>query len=219
MMAIAFFDLDRTLISKNSATLWLRFERKAGRISMRRTLWALGWVVRYSLGATELTEAIKQTVATLKGQSEAEMRARVAIFYEEWIRSIYRPGARETVERHRQQGDRLVLLTSSSNYMSEHVCRDLGLDDHLCNRFEVDPDGLYTGRAIEPLSFGQGKVELATAYAAQHRLPLGESTFYTDSHSDLPMLEAVGHPVAVHPDPRLRRTARKRGWPVVGWAM
>ena len=214
---IAFFDLDRTLISRNSATLWIRFELAAGRISHVQALRALSWVVRYTIGIGNMTDAIRRSVATIAGQREDEMRERATRFYEELVRPLYRPGAYDSLREHRAAGDRLVLLTSSSNYVSELVCRDLGLDDYVSNRFEVDGDGRYTGRAIEPLCFGAGKVLLAERYATAHGVSLAEAVFYTDSLSDLPMLEAVGRPIAVHPDPRLRRLVRQRGWPTLEW--
>jgi len=215
--SIAFFDLDKTLINRNSATLWIRFELAARRITRWQALQGLGWVIRYSLGAADMTDAIRQSVVTLRGQREDEMRRRADAFYDEMLRGLYRPGAFDAIERHRRSGERLVLLTSSSNYVSERVCADLGLDGHLSNRFEVDEAGCYTGRAIEPLCFGDGKVVLARRYAASQGAELADCSFYTDSHSDLPMLEAVGRPVAVHPDPRLRRLARRRRWPTVDW--
>jgi len=215
--AIAFFDLDKTLIRRNSATLWVRFERAGGRMSGRQALQAMSWLLRYSVGGVDMAEPIRRGAAALAGQREADMRERVGRFYAELVRPLFRPGARAAVQAHRQAGDRVVLLTSSSNYVSELVCRDLGLDDYVCNRLEVDPTGCYTGRTLEPLCFGPGKVVLAERYVRQHGTALANAAFYTDSHSDVPMLEAVGRPVAVHPDPRLRRLARKRGWPTVNW--
>ena len=214
---VAFFDLDKTLISRNSATLWIRFELAAGRVTRWQALHALTYVVRYSLGAVDMEDAIRRSVASIAGQPEAELRERALRFYDALVRPIYRPGAAAAIAAHRAAGDRLVLLTSSSNYVSELVCRDLELDDYLCNRFEVDADGRYTGRPIEPLCFGSGKVELAARHAERSQLSLADAVFYTDSISDLPMLEAVGRPVAVHPDPRLRRAARQRGWEIVEW--
>jgi HAD superfamily hydrolase (TIGR01490 family) len=214
---IAFFDLDKTLIRRNSATLWVRFELAAGRMRWRDALQAFSWILRYSVAAVDMAEPIRRGAAALAGQREADMRERVRGFYEDLIRPLYRPGAWVAVHAHRAAGDRLVLLTSSSNYMSELVCRELGLDDYVCNRLEVDRAGCYTGQACEPLCFGAGKLVLAERYAATLGCSLGEATFYTDSHSDLPMLEAVGYPVAVHPDPRLRRLARQRRWPTVNW--
>ena len=216
-MAIAFFDLDKTLIARNSATLWIRFEWDAGNATVRQAAWALTWVVRYGLGIGDLTKPIRETVALIGGQPEAAMLPRVEDFHRRFVRPIYRADGRAAVEHHRSAGDRLVLLTSASNYLSELVCTDLGLDAYLANRFEVDADGLYTGRTIEPLCYGPGKVELARRFAAEHGDSLDEATFYSDSASDLPMLEAVGKPVAVTPDPRLRRAARRGGWPIVEW--
>lgn len=214
---LAFFDLDKTLISRNSATLWIRFELSAGRVTRWQALQALAYVVRYNLGSVDLADAIRRSVATIAGQPEVEVRERAQVFYERLVRPLYRPGARTAIDAHRRAGDRLVLLTSSSNYMSEMVCRDLGIDDYVCNRFEVDAAGCYTGRAVEPLCFGAGKVQLATRHAERLGFSLADAAFYTDSVSDLPMLEAVGRPVAVHPDPRLRRVAKRRGWELVDW--
>ena len=218
-MAVAFFDLDRTLICRNSATLWIKFELAERRISWRQALRAGGWVLRYSLGAVDLGEPIRRTVASMAGQTEADVAARTARFHAEAVRPLYRPGARVAVARHRDAGDRVVLLTSSSNYVGEAVCEDLGLDACVCNRFEVDAQGRYTGRAFEPLCFGPGKVALAERYLASCGERLSASTFYSDSHSDLPMLEAVGFPVVVDPDPRLRRHARRCGWPIEDWGV
>jgi phosphoserine phosphatase len=111
----------------------------------------------------------------------------------------------------------VVLLTSASNYLSEPVMRELGLDGFICNRLLVDDDGRFTGEAVEPLCFGPGKVTLAERWARSVGATLADTVFYSDSHSDLPMLEAAGHAVVVHPDPRLRRVARQRGWPTVDW--
>ncbi|MDX2165960.1 MAG: HAD family hydrolase [Deltaproteobacteria bacterium] len=217
MSAIAFFDLDKTLISRNSATLWIRAELAAGRVTTWQALHALTYAARYSLGFVAIDETIRRSIATVAGQPEAPMRDRAQAFYRQSVRPLFRPGARAAIDAHRAAGERLVLLTSSSNYMSELTCAELGLDDFICNHFEIDADGRYTGRAIEPLCYGAGKVALATRYAAAHGAALQTATFYTDSFADLPMLEVVGRPVAVNPDPKLRRAARRRGWPVVDW--
>jgi HAD superfamily hydrolase (TIGR01490 family) len=214
---VAFFDLDKTVICQNSATLWIRFELAERRITRWQAMRAATWVLRYSLGAVALADAIRRTVTSLAGQLEAEVAERTERFHATIVRPLYRPGALATLARHRAAGDRLVLLTSSSTYLSHAVTRDLGFDDYVSNRFEVDAGGRYTGRLHEPLCFGPGKVVLAERYARAHATSLAHCTFYSDSHSDLPMLEAVGHPVVIDPDPRLRRCARRRGWPVEDW--
>jgi phosphoserine phosphatase len=94
----------------------------------------------------------------------------------------------------------------------------LGLDHSLCNRFEVDGRGLHTGRPLGALCYGHGKVAHAEAYARERGVALESCAFYTDSYTDLPVLERVGRPVAVHPDPRLARVAKRRGWRVEDWS-
>lgn len=214
---VAFFDLDKTLISRNSATLWLRHEWDAGRIGLGRTVQAAGWLLRYSLGVADLHEPIRRAVALIRGQVEAEIRERTLRFYEQRLRTLYRPGARDAVHAHQAAGDLVVLLTSASSYLSEPVARDLRLDGYVCNRLLVDEAGRFTGTIEEPICYGPGKVTLAERFVRTVGLTLADTVFYSDSHTDLPMLEAAGRAVVVHPDPRLRRVARRRGWETVDW--
>lgn len=212
---IAFFDLDRTVLACNSATLWIRRETRLGFIRRGDAARAAVWVGLYQLGFARIEAAIGDAIATLEGADEAALRGRTADFWSE-ISNQIRPGARAAIDRHRAEGHHLYLLTSSSNYMSEPVVQALALDGALCTRFEVR-DGVFTGRAEGPLCYGPGKVEHARALADRLGASLADAAFYTDSYSDLPMMEAVGRPVAVHPDPRLSRHARRRGWPVEDW--
>jgi len=217
MGAVAFFDLDRTLLAVNSATLWLREEVRGGNVRPLEALKALGWLARYSLGSADMEDAMIATIATLEGRNEREVAARTESFYERVVRGQVRPGGRAAIEAHRAKGDAVVLLTSSSRYLSSLFARDLGLDDFLCTLVEVDAQGLFTGRPIGRPCFGAGKVDAANAFLATRGVSLADCTFYTDSASDVPMLEVVGRPVAVSPDPRLARIARARGWPVLDW--
>ncbi len=216
-MSVAFFDLDKTLLARNSGALWVKAELRAGNISRAQAFRAWTWLARYSLGFARLEEAITASIATLKGLEEARIRARTLEFYEREVRHLVRPHARPVLEKHRALGEKLVLLTSSTNYLSEPVSAELGLDDFLCNRMEVDAEGRYTGRPLGVLCYGAGKVEAAEAFVAPLGIKLRDCAFYTDSASDLPMLEAVGRPVVVNPDVRLRRIARQRHWVVEDW--
>ncbi len=209
-MAIAFFDLDRTLISRNSGSLWVRSELRLGFVTRWQALRAAGWLTRYHLGFADLDQAIRAAVETLNGTEEGALRTRTLEFYEREVKSLVRPGGLDALESHRAAGDALVLLTTSSNYLSEPIGADLGLDDWLCNRFETE-DGAFTGRPLEPLCYGPGKRTLAAAYAAERDVDLADCAFYTDSYSDLPVMEVVGRPVAVNADPRLKRLAHQRG--------
>jgi HAD superfamily hydrolase (TIGR01490 family) len=214
--AIAFFDVDKTLLSVNSATLWLNRELRLGHLSRTQVLRAGFWVALYGLGFAKMEDVLARAVKSLHGKSEREVVLRTLAFWQEEVRATIRPGARAAVAAHKASGDLVFLLTSSSNYLSAPISDELSLDGFLANRFVVQ-DGAFTGSFYEPLCFGHGKVAHARVAAEKLNVRLEECAFYTDSFSDLPMMEAVGRPVAVHPDPRLRRAAHKRGWPIVDW--
>ena len=216
-VAIAFFDLDKTLLAFNSASRWVRSEVRGGHLGLRQAFEAFVWIARYHLGFADVDAGVRLAIGTLAGQPEKILEARTLAFYEHEIRGRFRPGALTVLAEHRHAGDSLVLLSSTSPYLSRPVCAELGLDDFLCTRFGVDGNGNFTGRAVEPLCFGPGKVVHAEKYAAQRGLALERCAYYADSMADVPMLQKVGRAVAVNPDQRLRRVAHARGWPVVDW--
>jgi len=119
-----------------------------------------------------------------------------------------------TVAAHRRAGHLLVILTSATRYLAEPVAADLGIEHLLVTQLLVR-DGRFTGEAVRPLCYGEGKTYWAERFAAAQGVDLGRSYFYTDSITDLPVLERVGEPRIVNPDPRLRRVAGRRGWPVL----
>ena len=216
LVPIAFFDFDETLIVGNSGNLWIRRELRSGHITRLQALRAASWMVRYRLGFASMEEALRTAIRSLAGTEEGTLRQRTRDFYEEEVRQLYRVGAREAVDQHRAGGEACVLLTASSLYLSELVSADLHLDGVLCNRFRVH-NGIHTGESEGELCFGAGKLRYAESYARKQGVSLDACTFYTDSYSDLPVLEQVGAPVLVNPDRRLRREAKARGWRVVEW--
>lgn len=217
-VGIAFFDVDKTVLSVNSARLWVKREVRTGRLSKALAAKAAVWLILYELGFARIEKVIEDAVRTLEGQDEAELVSRVEIFFEEEVRAQIRPGALRAVKRHRTRGDAIALLTSSSNYLGHHVAEAVGAEHLLSNAFETDTSGRFTGTPVFPLCFGPGKLVHAEKLAETLGCELSGCTFYTDSFSDVPVLERVGYPVAVHPDPRLRRAALKKGWPIEVWA-
>jgi HAD superfamily hydrolase (TIGR01490 family) len=216
-MRLAFFDLDRTLLSVNSGTLWVRREVALGHISKRQAMRAMWWLARYQLGFASGEDMVAEAVSHLRGTPSDALRARTERFYETEVRHTFRPGALEHVERHRRAGDRLVMLTSSSNYLSHLAAKELGFDSVLCNVLQVGADGLHTGLVEGRVCFGEGKLVHARAEAERCQATLEKAVFYTDSFSDVPVMEAVGSAVAVNPDPRLKRHAARRRWSIVDW--
>lgn len=216
-MRLAFFDLDRTILSVNSGGRWLRREVAQGFLAKRTALMAMVWLLRYELGFANGEDMVAKAVAHTVGSSAPELEQRTRAFFEAEVRQTYRPGALAAIDQHRRGGDRLVMLTSSSNYLSELVAGDLCFDEVLCNRLEVDPHGRHTGRVVGRVCFGAGKLFHAQQACARHGVALRDCAFYTDSFSDRLVLEVVGRPVAVNPDPRLKRRAGRQGWAVVDW--
>ena len=216
-MAAAFFDLDRTVIADNSGLLYARWERRHGRISRRQLAQTVLWGGLYHFALVDLEAAFTRALSHYKGVEDAELRARTQAFFDSTVADLLLPGAAAAIAYHRERGEPTILLTNSSSYLAEAASAAFGLDHWLANRFTRDAEGRLDGHFEAPLCYGHGKVLRASAFAAERGIDLGRCTFYTDSLTDLPMLECVGQPRVVQPDPRLRRVARKRGWPILDW--
>jgi HAD superfamily hydrolase (TIGR01490 family) len=210
----AFFDIDGTLIARNSAPLYMRHLRRTGRARRRdvaRTLYYLG---RYKLGLLDIDRAVTVSLGWIRGRDEAAVQTDCREWYGNVIRPFVYPAMAATVEAHRRAGHVLALLTSATRYLAEPLAADLRIEHLLVTQLLV-ADGCFTGEAVRPVCYGAGKTFWAERFAAEHALSLAHSYFYTDSITDLPLLERVGEPRVVNPDPRLRRMAHRRGWPIL----
>lgn len=211
----ALFDLDRTLLSVNSGTLWIRAEYRAGRLPVGAALRAMWWIARYSIGRADMTYAFEAAGSSVQGLSEELLAERTRAWFDAEIRDTLRPGVPAVLAAHREAGERLVLATSGTRYIAALAVEAYGLDEAISTRFEVE-DGVFTGR-IAALAYGEHKLHRAREWAEAVGVDLADCAFYTDSVSDLALLEAVGRPVVVAPDRPLARLARERGWPVADW--
>lgn len=208
--------MDKTVLAVNSGTLWLRYLVTHREITARDLARALWWLALYQLALIDGEFVTAEVASTIRGQREDEMRRTCNHWFAADVAPHITAGATARVAHHRAQGHLLAVLSSSSPYASEPLGARLGIPHVLCTRLGV-ADGVFTGAVAGPVCFGRGKVLVAEAFAREQGVDLSESWFYTDSYSDLPMLERVGHPVAVNPDLRLRRHARARSWPILTW--
>ncbi len=215
---VAFFDVDKTLLDANTASLWLRREVRLGHMSRWTAVRGAFWLALYTLGAARMERIITDALSVLSEVLESAIVDRTTRFFHEEVRSLIRPRALEAIAAHRERGDAIYLLTTGSTYLSEMIATELGLDGFLCNKLEV-VEGRFTGRVHPPLCYGDGKVAHAKVLADELGVDLEECAFYTDSFSDLPMLLAVGTPIVVNPDVRLRRYARRQGWTIEDWSI
>jgi len=208
----AFFDLDGTLIARNSAPLYMQHLRKIGRARRRdlaRAFYYVGW---YKLGLLDIDRAVAVTLEWIRGLDEAAVRADCDAWYARTVRGYVYPAMAATVTAHRAAGHVPVIVTSATRYLADPLARDLGIEHVLVTQLLV-AEGVFTGEAVRPVCYGKGKVHWAERFADAQAIDLGRSYFYTDSITDLPLLERVGEPRVVNPDPRLARTAARRGWP------
>jgi HAD superfamily hydrolase (TIGR01490 family) len=120
------------------------------------------------------------------------------------------------VQQHRERGERVYIVSATLQEIVEHIADDLGFDGAIGSTCEI-VDGVYTGRSLRA-AHGDGKAAALQQLAETEGIDLAASTAYSDSYSDVPFLEAVGHPVAANPDRKLRHIAVERGWPVVDFA-
>jgi len=217
MRAAAFFDLDRTLVPFNSAMRYARWEHRAGRLATRHLVRSGVWLALYHLSLVDMTRAYEQAVSLYRGTHEHELDARTRRWFGDEIEGALLPEARVAIDLHRAAGRPVVILSSTSSYMARVATERWGFDDWIANHLPCDAEGRLTGGVGRPICYGPGKVEHARRWAAERDVDLAASWFYSDSRSDLPMLEAVGAPQVVNPDPRLGLVARRRGWPVHRW--
>ncbi len=216
METAAFFDMDRTLLDASSGRLYMQALIKMGRVSMAQRLQMLWWAALYVLGRLDLGEVLVTMLQRHHMDEPVETTWELTRrWFDEMVRPRVVPLGRERVEWHRAQGHRVVLVTASTEFAARALGEYLDMDV-LATRLVVR-DGKLTGEVIPPFCYGKGKVYWVEKYAAEHDVDLSRSWFYTDSISDLPLLERVGHPVAINPDWRLRRLARRRGWPIEYW--
>jgi HAD superfamily hydrolase (TIGR01490 family) len=216
-MRAALFDMDRTLVRKETASLYVRFQRELGEARRRDLLRVTYWVAQYTLGIIDAPEVAARALRSVEGTSEAAMAARCDDWFRRWVEPHVCDLGRRAVERHRARGDLLAIVTGASPYVARPLGRRLGITNIVASELEVDGDGRFTGRFVAPLCIGHGKVERTRRFAAELGFALEEATFYSDSYTDLPLLELVAEPIVVNPDPRLRRIAVRRGWRVETW--
>jgi HAD superfamily hydrolase (TIGR01490 family) len=212
--AAAFFDLDKTLMAGSSGMQFARVATRQGIVSRRQLA---GWAVehlRYRLRGTtdERTADVLRVARDLISGVPAKTIDRMAPeVMAEILPRVY-PQMLDEVHDHQDAGRATFIVSAAGNGVVELLAQVLGMEGGIGTRYEVGADGNFTGRFDGPFVYGPGKVEAMEAFAAEHGIDLDASFAYSDSLSDLPMLEAVGNPVVVNPDPPLAQLARERGW-------
>lgn len=214
---VAFFDLDKTLIKENSGVLWAKNELKSGNLTRLGMVKILVWNLLYHYSMLDIEAVMKKLILNYVGQSEAELKNRTYVWFEKFVAKRLRSDAKAKMREHSEKGHLNVILTNATSYEAEIAAQLWGFDDWIANPLMVDEKGKITGEIQKPMCFGQGKIYYAKLWAEKNGYELESTYFYTDSYSDLEMMEWVDHPYSVTPDPKLRNESQKRNWPILEW--
>ena len=216
--SICLFDLDHTLLPLDSDHAWGEFTTRLGWTDAQTFAQRNDDFYRqYQQGELDIHAYVRfATQAARERGLKASAEAHHA-FMREVIGPAIRPQATALVQRHREQGDRLLIVTATNEFVTAPIAQAFGIDTLIAVQLERDPSGELTGRITGTPSFGAGKVVRLQQWLENQGLTWSgiRSTFYSDSINDLPLLEKVNHPVATNPDARLRTLAQERGWPIL----
>jgi HAD superfamily hydrolase (TIGR01490 family) len=212
----AFFDLDKTIVSRSSSLALGRPLYRAGMVSRGQLMrGAYAQLVYLLIGADEeRMERLKEGMLQLtKGWDRGQVERLVQDVMLEVIDPFVYQEALDLIAEHRAAGRHIYIVSSSPEEVVRPLARHFGVSGVIATRAQVGPDNRYTGE-LEFYAYGRQKADAIRAMAERSGVELKHSYAYTDSITDVPMLEAVGHPVAVNPDRELRHLAEERGWEI-----
>jgi HAD superfamily hydrolase (TIGR01490 family) len=213
----AFFDLDKTLMAGSSGMHFGRAAFRSGLVGRRQLLVWGAEQLRFRLRGTTDERAVRlldEVKELLSGVPERDIERLVPELLSSVLPRVY-PQMLEEVYAHQDAGRPTFIVSAAGDGLVALLAQVLGMDGGIGTRYAVDGDGRLTGELDGPFMYGEGKVEAVRRFAAEHDIYLEASWAYSDSVSDLPMLRAVGIPVAVNPDEELARVAQEEGWRVM----
>jgi HAD superfamily hydrolase (TIGR01490 family) len=217
-LKIALFDLDHTLLPIDSDYCWGEFTQQIGWtdpvVFKRRND---EFYAHYVAGTLDVHDYVRFAVEALRQRGEAAYREAHARFMREWITPNLHPAALELVRSHQRQGDTVAIVTATNELVTRPIAAAFGVPELIAVELERDASGWITGEIAGVPSMRDGKVVRVTQWLAARGLDWAdvETTFYSDSMNDVPLLERVDHPVATNPDARLRTLALERGWRIL----
>lgn len=214
--AAAFFDLDKTLLAKSSTLAYAKPLYQSGMLNRRDVMKsAYGQFVYLVAGAndSQMDQMRAYMSELVKGWDVDNVKAIVSEALDNVIQPIVYSEALKLFDEHHQAGRDVIVISSSGTEVIEPICEMLGADKAIGTQVAIE-DGKYTGEILF-YAYGEGKAEAIRALAEDEGYDLSQCFAYSDSITDLPMLDAVGHPVATNPDKELRELAKERVWPVL----
>jgi len=214
-MTLAIFDLDNTLLGGDSDHAWGEFVCEQGLVDAAVFGEKNDLFYRdYQQGSLNIETYLRFVLSVLAGRTEEEVGELHRQFMAQKIEPMMLPKALALLDKHRRQGDRLLIITATSAFVTRPIAERLGVSEILACEAEIK-GGRFSGAPSGIPTYREGKVKRLQEWLLEQDESLQGACFYSDSHNDLPLLELVDKPVAVDPDPVLAETARDRGWPVI----
>jgi HAD superfamily hydrolase (TIGR01490 family) len=211
---IAFFDLDRTILSANSGAVLVRMAYKKGLLSTRSLISAIYQSYLYKFNLRETDQIISKMGSWVKGFPEESLNNLSDLIVNDLLIDSIRPEIYKEISFHKERYAEVVLLSSALAPICNPIGKHLGMDQIICTSMEVI-NGVLTGEPIGKFCFGEEKVFRLIDYCQKNSVDPNNSWYYGDSISDLPVLSAVGIPVCVNPDKKLIKAAKQRGWKIL----
>lgn len=215
--SIAIFDLDHTLLPVDSDYEWGQFLCRTGAVDpVYFAACNEKYFAQYQAGTLDPVEYLEFALTTLTQFSAQQLATMHEQYMHEVIRPAILPVALQLVSQHKN--DLLLMITATNRFITEPIARELGFEHLIAAQPEFSTDGRITGKLTGTPTSGTGKVTHLLEWLQQRGQTLSSferSTFYSDSHNDIPLLELVSHPIATNPDARLTARAQQSGWPIL----
>ena len=216
-MSLAIFDLDNTLIGGDSDFLWGEFLGEEGVVDANAYRKKNEYFYQqYDLGALDIYAWLEFCLEPLSRYSMTELETFHHRFMIQKIEPIMLDKAQNCINQHKERGDTVLVMTASNSFVTAPIVKKYGINQLLATEPEIKA-GRYTGGVSGIPCFQSGKVDKLMPWLQKNEETLTGSTFYSDSHNDLPLLELVDNPVAVNADKILTKIAEKKGWEVLNW--
>ena len=214
-MALAIFDLDNTLIAGDSDHSWGEFLVSQNIVDPQKYKEMNDkFYTDYESGCLDIFAYLEFSVEPLTRLSMERLQSLHKQFMRDVINPMKLKRAEDVITRHRQAGDRLLIITSTNRFIVEPICKSMGIDEIIATDLEII-DGKYSGKVQGTPTFQEGKVERFNQWLEEQKESSDGSYFYSDSINDMPMLLKVAHPIAVDPDSALRKVAESRQWKII----
>ena len=217
-MKLALFDLDHTLLPIDSDQSWGHFTTTLGWTDAAEfTQKNDAFYAHYQAGTLDIHDYVRFATEAFRIRPRVEAEAAHARFMREVIQPAIRPQALALLEKHRAAGEQLLIITATNEFVTRPIAHALGVDELIAVELVRDAQGWYSGEIAGVPSLREGKVERLQQWLHQRGLDWNtvETTFYSDSSNDIPLLQRVNHPVATNPDAKLKAFALEKGWPIL----